>query len=62
MKRGLNNKEKATLKTLKEMGFVVELVECISYNGTPSCYGKVESKNCMISLERPGNFIPFLNA
>lgn len=38
MKRGLNAKEKATLKQIKDAGFAYEIVEMINYKGEPEYY------------------------
>ena len=53
MKRALNNKEKATLKALKEMGQSYELKEIINYKGELEWFANIHPLGWCVSLNDP---------
>lgn len=55
MKRGLNNKEKDVLKSLKEKGYFPEVKENIRWNGEAEYFAEVEELKVWISLSSPGD-------
>lgn len=55
MKRALNNKEKATLKALKQKGYTPVVKELFGCAGRVSYYGEILELKGLISLSSPGD-------
>lgn len=53
MRRALNNKEKATLKAIKDAGHAYEIVEMINWKKEPVYYAN--ANGWCISLLNPGD-------
>ena len=53
MKRALNNKEKATLKALKDMGQTCEVVEIFNYKKELEYFANINPLGWCVSLSSP---------